>query len=458
MLNIKEPNILIKSLLVSFFFYMILEGVLRKWIFPNLSTQIYFIKDFFLLLIYLVAIKYNFIFKLKYTKFFTIIVILFSLIGFAGYDFNKQGIISYILGLRSYWLFMPLFLIVIHVFNQNDIIKFIKFNVHLTIPFFILIYLQTILPDTSIINSGYEGMLQQPERPSGYFTYTTQNSYYLVFMFVSFCIYSLSKDKLFLKDFIYLALINFLLISIMILLKSRAVYLVIFVTVFYSSFFLISSKTKVILKLKKLSIILLVTFVSFYTSSNIFFEEEYKYSEVRINTDTYYAMDIVTYNKDKELKIFGKEVFNEKTTVESFCSKYSSLCRIINELYIFPAISDSTPLGKGIGAGTAGVAIYNNLIFFSLGEAENLRIVRELGYIFGTLFFIIKILSLIVLNLYALFKFRETNKLIYTPLLVFLSVQLCFGAITYTTSFISFIFWFSLGMFFVSFNKDKKFL
>ena len=232
---------------------------------------------------------------------------------------------------------------------------------------------------------------------------------------------------------------------------------------------IILSNTEAMLKLKKLSIILFVTFFSFQISSEIIFTKEYKYSEVRINTDPYYDLEIVTHNKDKEIdmeiKILGLNVnlleklnlSEEKETVESFCSKYSSLCRIANELYIVPAINDSTSFGKGLGAGTAAVAIYNNFTFYNLGETENQRIVRELGYIFGTFLYITKILIVIILNVFALLKFRDKNKLIFTPILVFTSVQLCLGAITYTTSFISFIFWFSLGILFLSFNKDKNF-
>ena len=59
MINIKKPNLLLKKLIFSFFIYMILEGILRKWIFPNFHIQIYFIKDFFLIIIYLLAIKYK---------------------------------------------------------------------------------------------------------------------------------------------------------------------------------------------------------------------------------------------------------------------------------------------------------------------------------------------------------------------------------------------------------------
>ena len=47
MIKVNDPLITLKRLIIFFFFYMILEGILRKWIFPNFSNQIYFIKDFF---------------------------------------------------------------------------------------------------------------------------------------------------------------------------------------------------------------------------------------------------------------------------------------------------------------------------------------------------------------------------------------------------------------------------
>ena len=51
--NILNREIFLKRIVEIFFLYMILEGVLRKWIFPNFSFQIYFLKDIFLILIYL---------------------------------------------------------------------------------------------------------------------------------------------------------------------------------------------------------------------------------------------------------------------------------------------------------------------------------------------------------------------------------------------------------------------
>ena len=66
----------------------------------NFSNQIYF-KDF-LIIIYFIALKYNLIFKLKYSKLFIVIIILLSLFGFLGYEFSKNDILYYVFGLRSY--------------------------------------------------------------------------------------------------------------------------------------------------------------------------------------------------------------------------------------------------------------------------------------------------------------------------------------------------------------------
>ena len=112
--------------------------------------------------------------------------------------------------------------------------------------------------------------------------------------------------------------------------------------------------------------------------------------------------------------------------------------------------------GEGLGAGTTAVAIIKKVDFFALGESENHRILRELGYLFGIIFLTIKYLFVIFLNFMFFFTKKVTNKLFYFPLLTFVSVTLLIGPITYTTSFISFILWFSLGLIFNSFNKTNE--
>ena len=95
--------------------------------------------------------KYNLIFKLKYSKLFIVIIILLSLFGFLGYEFSKNDILYYVFGLRSYWLFLPLFLIIVHIFSKNDLIKFFKLNLLLIIPYFLLVLLQATSQKTQLL-------------------------------------------------------------------------------------------------------------------------------------------------------------------------------------------------------------------------------------------------------------------------------------------------------------------
>ncbi len=456
-----NQNLFMKNIMTFFFFYMILEGVLRKWFFSSLSSEIYFIKDFLLMIIYSLALKQNLIFNLKYSKLFIFIILSISLFGFIGYEFDKDGIISYFLGLRSYWLYLPLTFIIINVYDEDDLIKFFKLNLYCVLPYFVLIILQSTLPLSSILNSGYQGNLFNPERPSGYFTYTTQNTYYFLFLFVCFCSFILNKKEFSKIDITLLSIINILLFSIMILLKSRAVYVYVFTTIIYTTFFLLFSKIKLKVKLEKLFLILLVSMISFNILSTSVLEKQTKYSTIRINTDTYYQMPIVTENENTQISVTIKVPFLDKQipvideTVMSYCSKYSSLCRVMNEMYIMPAYKESSITGEGIGAGTRLNVLYNKLKYFELGEIENSRIVMELGYFVGPILIFFKVLIVIILNFYALYKFREIEKLIYIPIVIFLSVQILIGPITYTTSFISFIFWFSLGFLLLAFTKKK---
>ena len=478
MLNINNPSLTLKRLVLFFFFYIILEGVLRKWIFPSLSTQIYFVKDFFLIIIYLIALKYNLMFKLKYSKLFIFFIIAISLFGFIGYDLSKNGIISYILGLRSYWLFLPLFLIIAHVYNKNDLIKFIRLNLYLILPYFLLVYLQSSLPETSFLNSGYDGKLLTPERPSGFFTYITQNVYYFLFLFFFLCSFILNKKELTTKDIIYLSLLNFLLISVMVLLKSRSVYFYAFGTIFYSTFFLIISNIEIKLKLKKIFLILIVTYVSFNVVSKYIFLEEYKYSQNRMNSDIP-VYNVVNDFKNKKIPHLNWLLKNKKinksisdsyktfystpvsdpkvVSIYDICMRYSTLCRIANMFYITPSIRAASLFGEGIGAGTKAVIIFEKIKpHFYLGEHDNQRIILELGYIVGSFLVVTKMLTAIILNFIVLFKYRDKHKLIYVPIVFFICTQLMIGTVTYTSSFISFIFWFSLGLFFISFNREDK--
>ena len=71
----KKPKQRLKELVIFFYIYMILEGMLRKWLIPTLNKEIYFLKDFFLIYIYSYAFRHKFLFEKKISKIFTIFII-----------------------------------------------------------------------------------------------------------------------------------------------------------------------------------------------------------------------------------------------------------------------------------------------------------------------------------------------------------------------------------------------
>ena len=191
----KVSEILFMKNILYFFRIYDFRRCFEKMVFPIFSNEIYFIKDILLIIIYALALKQNLIFNTKYSKIFVFIILLISLYGFFGYEFNKNGIVSYFLGLRSYWLYLPLTLIVINVFDKNDLIKFFKLNLYFVLPYFVLIILQAKLPESSILNSGYQGNLFNPERPSAILLILLR-THIIFFLFLCFCSFILSKKEL----------------------------------------------------------------------------------------------------------------------------------------------------------------------------------------------------------------------------------------------------------------------
>ena len=435
----KNPILLIKQLIYLFFIYMILEGVLRKWLFPNYSFQIYLLKDFFLIIIYILSFKYKLLWKSKFSKFFTAFAVLITVPSFFIYELNNIGVLSFLLGIKSYWFFMPLAFILAHTFTYNDVISFCKKNLYFIVPYFFLVISQSYSSPESIINSGYFSIVNNPERPSAFFTYTTQNTFYFVFLLCCYYVWFLHKKNLTKKNIVTIIFLIFSLCSILVLLKSRAVYIYSFFISFASCFFIFNLSDKKI-KIKKLLIIMIITPIIFFGVSKLFIIQ-FNFSKERINTDAGKDLAITKY-----LEKSGHSVS------ANLCINHSSLCRIIDDIYFVAYIPTYSYQAKGIGAGTHLVAHFTQNQKLFLGENENQRIMNELGQLVGTFFVTSKYIFIFLFSIFFLRKNKHVEILI--PILAFVLVITLIGPITYSTSFISFIFWICLALLFSSF-KDK---
>jgi hypothetical protein len=130
---------LIKRLFWIYFILLIIEGGLRRWIFPNFSSFFLIIRDPVAIIIIFIAFKNNLIPKNNYLN----IIILVSILGFYSALFFGHGNLQVaIYGTRILLLHFPLIFIFGNVLDKDDLIYFGKIILFLSIPMTILITIQ----------------------------------------------------------------------------------------------------------------------------------------------------------------------------------------------------------------------------------------------------------------------------------------------------------------------------
>ena len=125
-------------LLVKFAFLLFLailfEGVLRKWVFPSKHEYFYFLRDPLLLLFYALAIGRNAIQLKGWFALWLGVAVFTSLTSLLIYMFNEMYPVLWILGVRSYFMYIPLAFIVGRTFERDDIVRLAKLVAVLAVP------------------------------------------------------------------------------------------------------------------------------------------------------------------------------------------------------------------------------------------------------------------------------------------------------------------------------------
>jgi hypothetical protein len=176
---------LMVRLIFFVYFLLILEGALRKWFLPEYSQYLFFIRDPFVVVIYVLALANGrwpsrepwLSSGLLFGVFSLLLAVLQLALGVGG-EFHSILVVSY--GLRNYFFYIPLAFIIAANFQRRDI-DFIK-----NVTFFfvaissILVLMQFYSPMISPINIGnsedvalqFHGLNQTGDhtRPMGFFT------------------------------------------------------------------------------------------------------------------------------------------------------------------------------------------------------------------------------------------------------------------------------------------------
>jgi len=176
----------IQLLLWTYFWLLILEGALRKWVLPGLSTPLILVRDPVAMAAVMLGWSY-----LKRRPWVGWVAWLWG-IGGAGLFFalavGHQDLVTALYGTRILLFHWPLIFLFAAVFTRDDVYTFAKAAAFIAIPMAVLIALQYSLPQSHFVNlkpGGEEGMawggVLGKSRPPGTFSFTNGLSDFLGF-------------------------------------------------------------------------------------------------------------------------------------------------------------------------------------------------------------------------------------------------------------------------------------
>jgi hypothetical protein len=150
----------VKTLIWVYFWLLITEGALRKWIVPALSDPLLIVRDPVVILIYWQALRGDFFPKhwlIRLTIGLGFFTFLWGCIHvYAGGSYKMLAVTLY--GVRTYFLHLPLIFVIGHVFNRQDVIKLGKWCLLLSIPIAFLMVAQYKVDGGHWLNKGTQGL------------------------------------------------------------------------------------------------------------------------------------------------------------------------------------------------------------------------------------------------------------------------------------------------------------
>jgi hypothetical protein len=136
----------------------IFEGSLRKWVVPQFSQYVFFIRDPVLIVVYALATRHGL--WPKGQAFFTVSlwmcgvgVLLGALQGAFGGPSELRLILG-IYGWRAYFLYVPLAFLVGAQFRREDVLRLFRLTLVLAIPIAVLVTVQFFAPPGAAVNVG----------------------------------------------------------------------------------------------------------------------------------------------------------------------------------------------------------------------------------------------------------------------------------------------------------------
>jgi hypothetical protein len=172
------------KLIMLIYLLLIFEGAIRKWMFPSLGQVLFFVRDPFVLLAYVMALRHGFFPKgngiLLTGLALGVCAVLLVGVQTLSPTASSGGAILAVYGWRNYFFYIPLAFVIGEAFERPDIERLVRWTLILAIPTAVLVFVQFISPMDSPINVGIGGMKElqfhglntdgDHTRPMGFFT------------------------------------------------------------------------------------------------------------------------------------------------------------------------------------------------------------------------------------------------------------------------------------------------
>ena len=382
------------------FVLLIFEGALRKWVAPELSNQLLFIRDPFLLIIYYKALRQQQV-ALRETLMLGLIVsLLVVLLAMVHVAIGNISLLVGGYGVRSYVLYLPLPFVMYSNLRAEDVERLLLLLLKISVPLGALAVVQSFLPATDWLNVGLgDGDVftsGNQVRTYGTFTFTAGHVNYISFMvplaagaIVFFEPGSAARRW---------ALLSMLaMCSAAVTSGSRAVVLSVGLTLllYLLCVVLVRDQRRSGQLLSSVVLIAALGFGSYFA-----FEDRFANIADRF--------------------VIAQEI--EGSILERALAPISGL---------FSAIGEGSFLGVGVGKGTGGGSyLGTGEQNFVLSEVETFRIIQESGALVGGLYIAFRITLLVLLMRFSLWHFKYFANSLPLILLAFMTPSLLLGQIT----------------------------
>lgn len=189
----ESANRILKNGIWLYFFLLLFEGALRKWILPGLATPLLIVRDPVAIYLLIKAWQHD---KLPVNNYTVSIMVITIIAMLTALMFGHGNLFVAMYGARILLFHFPFMFLIGHIFTREDVIDLGRITLWISLPMVVLIALQFYSPQSALVNrgigndalgGGFSGALGF-FRPPGTFSFTSGNTQFFCFVGV-FVIY-----------------------------------------------------------------------------------------------------------------------------------------------------------------------------------------------------------------------------------------------------------------------------